>query len=65
MVVSLNKGTPIKTPIYYSPYYRDPQKGTPNFGKLPYHAVQGAGLRIENLECRVEYNRNATLGLRV
>ena len=22
--------------IYYSPYYKDPQKGTPNFGKVPY-----------------------------
>ena len=30
MVVSQNKGTP----IYYGPYYRDPQKGTHNFGKL-------------------------------
>ena len=33
MVVSQNKGTPIYTQIYYSPYYRDPQKGTPNLGK--------------------------------
>ena len=23
-------------PIYYSPYYGDPQKGTPHFGKLPF-----------------------------
>ena len=28
-------GTPIYTPIYYSPYYWDPQKGTPYFGKNP------------------------------
>ena len=33
LVVSQNKGTPIQTPKYYNPYYRDPQKGTPNFGK--------------------------------
>ena len=33
LVVSQNKGTPISTPIYYSPYYWDPQNGTPNFGK--------------------------------
>ena len=36
MVISLNRGTPIWTPKYYSPYYWDPQKGTPNFGKPPY-----------------------------
>ena len=36
IVVSLNKGTPIKTPIYSGLYYRDPQKGTPNLGKAPY-----------------------------
>ena len=36
MVVSLNRGTPIWTPKYYSPYYKESQKGTPNFGKLPY-----------------------------
>ena len=29
IVVSQNKGTPIWTPKYYSPYYRDPQKGYP------------------------------------
>ena len=32
MVVSQNKGTPIQTPKYYDPYYRNPQ-GTPNFGE--------------------------------
>ena len=31
VVVSPNNGTP----IYYGPYYGDPQKGTPNFGKPP------------------------------
>ena len=30
-----NRGAPLQTPKYYSPYYRDPQNGTPNFGKLP------------------------------
>ena len=35
MVVSLNRGTPNIDLIYYSPYYRDPQKGTPSFGKVP------------------------------
>ena len=33
-VVSQHKGTPISTPEFYNPYSRDPQKGTPNFGKL-------------------------------
>ena len=37
MVVSQNKGTP----KYYSPYYGDPQRGTPNFGKLPYNGDLG------------------------
>ena len=36
MVVSQNKGSPIWTPIYYSPYYGDTQNGTPNFRKPPY-----------------------------
>ena len=31
MVVSEHKGTPIQTPKDYSPYYWDPQNGTPNF----------------------------------
>ena len=38
MVVSLNKGAhyrPQNTIVYYSPYYRDPPNGTPNFGKPP------------------------------
>ena len=35
VVVSQNKGTPIYAPIYYSPYCRDPQNGTPNFEKPP------------------------------
>ena len=39
MVVSQNKGTPKLTPKYYSPYYKDPQKGTPNFEKPPYLPV--------------------------
>ena len=39
LAVSQNKGTPIWTPIYYNPYYRDPQKGTPNFGKPPFRDV--------------------------
>ena len=39
MVVSQNEGTPIQTPIYYSPYYGDPQRGTINLGKLPYIMV--------------------------
>ena len=34
MVVSLNKGTPIKTPLYYSPYYETPKHGTV-FWKTP------------------------------
>ena len=46
MVVSQNKGTPIWTPKYYGPYYRDPQNGTLNFGKPPY---RGVGLRNSGL----------------
>ena len=33
LVVSLNRGTLIYTPKNYNPYYKDPQRGTPNFGK--------------------------------
>ena len=40
MVVSQNRGTPIQTQKYYSPYYWDPQTGTPNFGKPPYTAFR-------------------------
>ena len=29
MVLSQNRGTPTWTPIYYSPYYKDPQKRYP------------------------------------
>ena len=29
-------GDPNIDPIYYSPYYWDPQNGTPNFGKTLY-----------------------------
>ena len=32
-VVSIYRGTPIYIPKSYTPYYMDPQKGTPNFGK--------------------------------
>ena len=50
LVVSQNRGTPMQTPKYYNPYYRDPQKGTPNFGKPPLiylhqpHLASGTGL---------------------
>ena len=37
LVVSQNKGTPILTPKYYSPY---PQKGTPNFGNPPFGSFE-------------------------
>ena len=33
LVVSLDRGTPIQTPKYYSAHYSDPQNRTPNFGK--------------------------------
>ena len=32
-------GTPIYTPKSSCPYYRDPPKCTPNFGKPPYRKV--------------------------
>ena len=51
MVVSQNRGTPIWTLIYYNPYYGDPQKGTPNFGKLPYTVLQTAQLP-SNRRCK-------------
>ena len=35
MAVSLNRGTPISSPKYFSPYSRDSQKGTSNFGNPP------------------------------
>ena len=41
MVVSQNRGTPIQTPKYYNPYYKEPPKrGTPNFEKPAYIGVQ-------------------------
>ena len=45
MVVSQNKATSIWTPIYYSPYYGDPQNATPNFGKPPY-LTETSSLRL-------------------
>ena len=36
LVVSLNRGTPTKTPTYHNLHYRDPQKATPHFGRLPF-----------------------------
>ena len=33
VVVFQERGTPTQTPIDYSPYYGDPQNGTPNFEK--------------------------------
>ena len=35
MVVSQNRGTPIQSPKYHNPCYRNPQNGTPNFGNPP------------------------------
>ena len=32
MIVSLDDGTPIQTPIHYNIYYRDHQSGIPNLG---------------------------------
>ena len=29
------RGTPIQTPKYYKPFYKDTQNGTPNFGQPP------------------------------
>ena len=51
MVVSQNTGTPIWTPKYYSPYHRDPQKSTPNYGKPPILKLRripptGLGFRV-------------------
>ena len=44
MLVSLHKGNPIYTPIYYNPY-EYPQKGTSNFVKLPYKLQHKEGRR--------------------
>ena len=46
MVISQNRGTQIQTQIYYSPYYGDPKKGTPNFGKPPYRDTMDGHRRI-------------------
>ena len=35
LVVPLNQGTPIWTPKYYDPCYRDPPNDNPNIGKTP------------------------------
>ena len=36
VAVSQNEGNPNVDPkVLYSPYHRDPQKGTPNYGKPP------------------------------
>ena len=43
LVAFRNKGTPIKTPIYYHPYYGDPENGAPNFGEPPFsHKISPA-----------------------
>ena len=42
MVVSLNRGTLIYNPKYYSSYYGDPQFATPNFWKPPYRSCDSA-----------------------
>ena len=57
MVVSLNRGIPIKTPKYYNPYYRGPQKGTPNFGKPPYDLGSWARLCVQEHLAKVRVFR--------
>ena len=42
--VSLPEGDPNIDPKYYNPYDGDPQKGMPNFFKLPYIALAVASL---------------------
>ena len=46
LVVSQNKGTPILTPKYYSPYYGYPLKGAPNFGKPPFQKHRASPSKI-------------------
>ena len=49
LVFSQNKGTPIKTPKCYNPYYWHPQKGTPNLGKPLLTQHQQESLRDLNM----------------
>ena len=69
MVVSLNRGTPIKTPKYYNPSDWDIQNGTPNFGKAPSElqvgipglyampfCIEGGGLGFRASNRRSEYS---------
>ena len=49
VVVSLNRGTPIKTPKYYIPYSGD-QNGTPNIGKPLFPLTQRSMCRVVSLQ---------------
>ena len=46
LVVSLYRGTPIYTLIYYSHHYGEPQNGTPDFGKPPFQYVDSEDLGV-------------------
>ena len=52
MVVSQNRGTPGKTPKYYSPYDGDPQKGYPAFSETSNEVLEAAHVarvgKVEN-----------------
>ena len=61
VVVSQNKGTQYRPPIYYNPYYRDPQKGTPNFGKPPCRCFTRTVTR--GLDCRSTRVRGLGFGV--
>ena len=51
VAVSQNKGTPISTTKYYSPCYRDPQKGTPSLRKPPKSEIRSHEPRPVLLGC--------------
>ena len=59
--VSQNRGTPIQTQIYYTPYYGQPQKGTvplilghPHLGSRIGVEDQGIASRASGLGCKLD-----------
>ena len=52
LVVSLNRGTLIYTPKYDHPYYKDPQRGTPNFGKPSTSVIMRRSIFLRGTEGR-------------
>ena len=58
MVASQNRGTPIYTLIYYSPYYGGPQNGTPNLRKPPYRGARSLDNSSSAVGCSHQNGHN-------